>query len=242
MILEKETYIKFDYYPRDLKPQSHKKILAACDGCGKIRVISKYNYRILCYQCAIQHEETKKKMSEAHRGKHHSEEIKQKIREAGEGKHFSEESKQKMREAKRGEKSYNFGKHFSEKIKQKMSKAKIGENNPSWKGGISSEPYCILFDNEFKERVREFWGRKCMICDKTELANGRKLSVHHVDYNKETCCDDSIPLFVALCISCHSKTISRREYWKKYFEDMIYKCNENGKCFYSEEEYNDIKE
>jgi hypothetical protein len=35
--------------------------------------------------------------------------------------------------------------------------AQTRENNANWQGGISFEPYCILFNNEFKERVREFW-------------------------------------------------------------------------------------
>src|SRR5208337_386546 len=34
------------------------------------------------------------------------------------------------------------------------SKNLIGEKSPGWKGGISFEPYCIKFNKEFKERVR----------------------------------------------------------------------------------------
>lgn len=51
MILEEETYRKFGYYPSDWAPRSHKKILAACDECGKVRVISKGAYRSLCKSC-----------------------------------------------------------------------------------------------------------------------------------------------------------------------------------------------
>ena len=43
-------------------------------------------------------EETKKKLSESHIGKHHSEEIKKKISESNTGKHFSEEHRRKIRE------------------------------------------------------------------------------------------------------------------------------------------------
>lgn len=52
MILEEETYKKFGYYPSDLKPKSNKKILVACDGCGKVRMITRKNYRSLCFSCA----------------------------------------------------------------------------------------------------------------------------------------------------------------------------------------------
>ena len=51
MILEKETYEKFGYYPGDLGTKSHKRVLAACDDCGKIREITKSAYRSLCISC-----------------------------------------------------------------------------------------------------------------------------------------------------------------------------------------------
>lgn len=56
MILEEETFKKFGYYPSDLKPKSNKKILAACDDCGKIRKIRKYAYRALCNPCSTRGE------------------------------------------------------------------------------------------------------------------------------------------------------------------------------------------
>ena len=66
-------------------------------------------------------EKTRKKMSEAHIGKHFSEEHKNKISEAQTGKHHSEESKKKMSEA-------HIGKHFSEDHKNKISEAHIGKH------------------------------------------------------------------------------------------------------------------
>ena len=76
-------------------------------------------------------EESKRKMSESHIGKHHSEESKKKISEAlsGEkaywyGKHLLEEHKNKISEALSGEKNPNFGKHHSEESKKKISESK----------------------------------------------------------------------------------------------------------------------
>ena len=119
-------------------------------------------------------------------------------------------------------------------------KSMVGEKASGWKGGVSFEPYCILFNNNFKERVRAFFGNKCIICGKTKEENGRLLCVHHVNYDKETCCNDSDRLFVSLCNSCHVKTNSNRDYWQEYFTKMI---NEeyDGKCYYTKEEYNGIK-
>ena len=64
-------------------------------------------------------EETRKKMAEAHTGKHHSEETKKKMSKAQTGKHFTEEHKNKLSEA-------HTGKHPSEEMKNK-----IRENTPS---------------------------------------------------------------------------------------------------------------
>jgi hypothetical protein len=220
MILEKETYEKFGYYPSDLKPHSGKRILAACDECGKIRETSKNGYRSLCNSCA--------QKGEKHHnfGKHLPEETRRKISEArkGEknpffGKHPSEETRRKMSEAQKGEKNHNFGKHLSEETKKRQSESRIGkncgENNPNWKGGISFEPYCPKFNSQFKEYIREKFGRACFLCGKTETEEGQRLSVHHVNYNKQCGCDgDRTCQFVPLCRSCNSKVNFHREMWE----------------------------
>lgn len=76
MILEEETFDKFGYYPSDLKPKSHKRILVACDDCGKIREICKDGYHDFCKPCAQKGEKN------PFFGKHHTEEAKKKISEA----------------------------------------------------------------------------------------------------------------------------------------------------------------
>jgi hypothetical protein len=52
MILEEETFKNFGYYPCDLKLKSNKRILVACDICGKIRKNQKSHYHPLCKSCA----------------------------------------------------------------------------------------------------------------------------------------------------------------------------------------------
>lgn len=96
-----------------------------------------------------------------------------------------------------------------------------GKNHPSWKGGTSFEPYCPKFNNKFKERVREFWGRKCGICGKSEEEDIRKLSVHHVNYEKMVCCNNVAPLFITACLSCHWKTNHNRNYWEEMLTNYI---------------------
>lgn len=85
-----------------------------------------------------------------------------------------------------------------------------------WESFASESLYCSLFNEKFKEKIREFYHRKCFICNKIEKNNNQKLSVHHVNYNKDCLCGTPCE-FVPLCISCHAKTNHNRKYW----EDLI---------------------
>lgn len=134
-----------------------------------------------------------------------------------------------------GKVGYWKDKYFTDEHKQKIANSHKGKKAYQWKGGISFEPYCILFNKEFKERVREFFGQQCFECNKIENQNGRKLDVHHVNYDKMVCCNDVIPLFVALCRSCNIKANTNRKYWEEHFTQKIVK-EFDGKCFYSKEE------
>ena len=63
-------------------------------------------------------EETRKKMSDAKKGK----------KNPNYGKQFSEETRKKMSDAKKGKKNHNYGKQFSEETKKKLSEAHKGQN------------------------------------------------------------------------------------------------------------------
>jgi len=102
-----------------------------------------------------------------------------------------------------------------------QSENRCGENSPAWRGGISFEPYCHEFNEAFKESIREKFGRVCFLCPTTEEGNDRKLSIHHVSYNKDCLCDDSDCEFVPLCASCHSKTNFNREYWEQMIMNKL---------------------
>lgn len=175
-------------------------------------------------------DETRKKMSEsAKKRPQRGEEFRRKISEIVKRRPpVSEETKTKMRKAAKG-KHCGKRKPLSIETRQKIS----GEKSPLWKGGISFEPYCVLFNNEFKERARDFFNNKCVECGKTEAENGRKLDVHHVNYHKDACCNENIkPLFVTLCTSCHMKTNFNREYWEEKYTNLI-NVNYDGKCYLS---------
>ena len=115
------------------------------------------------------------------------------------------------------------GKFCSEKCYGKWRSQHFrNENSPNWQGGISFEPYCQKFNNKFKEYIRDKFGRVCFLCQKGEEENGRKLSVHHVNYNKDCGCDnDEACQFVPLCISCNSKVNYNRNMWEAKIKAMM---------------------
>ena len=123
---------------------------------------------------------------------------------------------------------------------QAQKRTLLGEKNPHWLGGKSFEPYCPKFNLEFKERVRKWFDYICVECGTPQFSLDTKLHVHHVNFNKNTCCDDTIPLFVPLCTSCHTRSGSNRDYWNKHFTELI-NTFYGGKCYYSKEEFDEIQ-
>jgi hypothetical protein len=79
---------------------------------------------------AIRSGETRRKISEASKGKTFSEETKRKLSEANRGKTFSEEHKRKLSEVRKGKISWNKGKTLSEEHKRKVSGANKGKSKP----------------------------------------------------------------------------------------------------------------
>ncbi len=162
---------------------------------------------------------TKQKLREINTGKNHpkygkpcSEETKQKIRIANTGKHNSKESNEKNRQ-----------KHISIKRSTEQKQKISGENSWNWQGGISFEPYCKKFNKSLKESIRDRDERICQECGKTEIENGKKLTCHHIHYDKPNCDPD----LIALCTSCNSKVNGNRDYWEEYFMN---KLKERGLC------------
>jgi len=152
-------------------------------------------------------------------------EVRAKIGVANRGQHRSPEHRAKISAAQKG-------RTVSPETRAKIS----GERNPSWRGGASFEPYCSKFNREFKNRVRAFWNFECGLCGKTQVENGRALSIHHVHYLKEACCDDRAPrYFIPLCMSCHGKTGYNVLHWQEVFTKKIDQIF-GGKCFFHQKE------
>jgi endogenous inhibitor of DNA gyrase (YacG/DUF329 family) len=132
------------------------------------------------------------------------------------GRKHAKESIEKIAKSK-------IGKPRPAEVCQKISESRMGKykgaQNPNWRGGLSYEPYCFRFDYKLKENVRDAFGRKCYLCPKTENKRGRKLSVHHVDYNKSQGCAGLKWSLIPLCSKCHSMTNFNRWYWFALLRD-----------------------
>jgi len=83
--------------------------------------------------------------------------------------------------------------------------ARQGEYNSAWKDGASFEPYCPKFNFEMKEKIRNRDNRVCVLCGKSEIENGQRLSVHHIDGDKMQGCNGKKWYLSSLCKSCNSK-------------------------------------
>lgn len=103
-------------------------------------------------------------------------------------------------------------------IKEKISKALMGEKNPSWQGGISFEPYSSEFNKQLKQFIRKRDNYTCQFPNCGKKENGQAHCIHHKDYNKK----NSNPInLILLCASCNSKVNSNRNYWQKYFQNLM---------------------
>ena len=157
------TINKFGYDPIDLIKGSHRKVIAICKKCGKIRISQIRNYRDLCNSCTRNQKENRINHS---------------------------------------------------CIMQ-------GINRNEFIGFLTNQRYCKLFNEKFKEKIREQYHRKCYLCNKLESDNGRKLDVHHVNYNKKCLCGSACE-FIPLCMQCHAKTGRNRQYWEDLIMNYLY--------------------
>ena len=97
-------------------------------------------------------EDTRQKISESKTGNKHPlrEDTKKKMSQSHKGKTLSEYTRMKMSESRKGNKHYLYGKHLSEETKKKMSEAKKGIQ-------MSDE-----FRMKISLAKKEYWAKKKM--------------------------------------------------------------------------------
>lgn len=199
----------------DKFPQSSKKVVAICK-CGNVRIVKKQDYYDLCFVCNNKNHDNIEKRRKSHLG----------------GERLSNEDLYKLYIIQK-KTTTQIAKSIGvsgptiviwlreANIKIRTPKERnLGEMNPrygkigerglkhwNWQGGISKQKYCYLFNEKFKNLMRMLYNNRCFLCGKTEEDNGRKLDVHHVNYDKDCLCGSSCE-FVPLCQSCHGKQIT----------------------------------
>lgn len=150
-------------------------------------------------------EDTIKTMKQSHKGS----------KGYWEGKKLTEEHKTKLSVAHLGQ---GYGRKLSEETKKKISDNHSGEKSALWRGGISFDPYCHKFNERLKEKIRKRDNHTCQLCGTKE--NGKKLSVHHIHYDRENCAPD----LITLCNKCNSKVNFNRDYYEALFLEKLKNC------------------
>jgi len=195
--------------------------------------------------------ETKRKIGKSNKisqkGKKLSEEHKKKISNSLKGripwnknkklpKSYRKNISQSLIGNKRGKGNKSkLGQRLSRKTKKKISASHQGISLKEWKKFVSFEPYTPKFNKEFKNLIRLRDNFCCLDCGISEqrhlLITGRRLSIHHIDYDKkntyiQNCC--------TLCNKCNIRANKFRKYWTNYFRDLLsekygyqYQLNEN---------------
>ena len=107
-----------------------------------------------------------------------------------------------------GERNYFYGKHYA------------GAKHPRWLGGKSFEPYSPEFNKQLKELIRMRDNYTCQLCGLPERESLKKLTNHHINYDKKNCLPNNL---ITLCNACNSKVNKDREHWQRYFIDLLKK-------------------
>ena len=140
-----------------------------------------------------------------------SDNAKEKIRLGHLGLKLSEATKLKIGNSHKGIK---FSKEHIEKLRKSHLGPMKGKKHPNWQGGISFEPYAPEFNGELKTQIRKRDNYTCQMCGKKQENSKRKLSVHHINYNKK---NNDLDNLITLCISCNNKVNFQRGFWLGYF-------------------------
>lgn len=99
----------------------------------------------------------------------------------------------------------------------------IGSKHPSWKGGISFEPYGMDFGRKLKKLIKERDGccMLCNVCFEDLKLLKRNVHIHHIDYNKRNNFPQNL---LSLCVRCHALTNHNRDKWIPFFQSLLVEC------------------
>ena len=87
----------------------------------------------------------------------------------------------------------------------------------NWAGGLNKQGYPIEFNEIIKEYIRGRDNYTCQLCNKIQKQElkdlKKKLSIHHIDYNKQNCDKENL---ITSCQRCNNKMNFNRDYYYAY--------------------------
>lgn len=118
---------------------------------------------------------------------------------------------------------YKDAKNFCDKncADKYHSKAMQGLNNPRYKDGQAGRGYTHEFNKAKKKEIRERDRYRCQLCWRHENELNKKLSIHHIDFDKKNNENSNL---ISLCQFCHSKVDGaecRRNHFIKELSNLL---------------------
>jgi hypothetical protein len=104
------------------------------------------------------------------------------------------------------------------------NKFRVGEKGRNYINGSSFIDYPIEFNKELKDKIKQRDGHYCVLCGINEkehkLKYNKKLTIHHIDYNKKNCKEDNL---ITLCLkhNCNANKRKIKRSWIQMFKTII---------------------
>jgi len=108
---------------------------------------------------------------------------------------------------------YRHSEETRKRISNSLKGLLLGPKSSQWRGGIAFFPYGPEFTLQCRESIRQRDGGACRLCGAFPSRH-----VHHIDYDKKN--NDTTNLML-LCHACHSRTISHRDSWMNFLQEMM---------------------
>jgi len=130
------------------------------------------------------------------------------------GIHITKNANYCKKHATKGNRNRLYGKKLTSiiknKIRDKIKGMFLGKRHWNYKDGSAG-----IYPAEFFQIRVIILERDKYIC---QLCFNKGKDVHHIDYNKKNCDKRNL---ITLCSSCHSKTNTRRDFWKCVFKQIM---------------------
>ena len=137
---------------------------------------------------------------------------------SGKGEYLSKEVRERINVAKRGKPTWNKGKldWLSSEQKENIRIANFKRSGNTTGLRIHTNWYTKEFNKKLKTEIMERDGYQC--CNPGCFGLTKRLTVHHIDYNKQNC----RPLnLITLCSSCNARANTYRNSLFNFYKILV---------------------